>query len=155
MRRLVGPVLVASLAAACTDDAPPTCRRLCTPPAWNTLALLAGRPGGPGAVDGTAPAAHFLAPWTGTLDGHGRLDLPGASVTTIAGTPLVRGNADGIGAAASFSLPKAVVLDEAQDYLYIVDNNNMSVRRLALSDDAVTTVATFPTQPVGIAVDGA
>jgi sugar lactone lactonase YvrE len=279
VRRVIQFVYVVVAAACGAPPAPPVCKRVCTPPSWTTLSVLAGRPGGPGAVDAAGAAAHFVAPWQGALDGAGhlyladgnmirtidlataavttlagtmdvnngsydgvganasfntpsgvaafggqvyvtdtenhtlrridvatatvttiagafgmgssvddvgtaarfkepeglaidatgthlyiadtdnqtirRVDLPSVTVTTLAGTPLMRGTTDATGAAARFDLPKALAVDAAGANLYIVDSNNRSIRKLALADNSVTTVVTMTTLPIAVAVNGA
>jgi hypothetical protein len=61
------------------------------------------------------------------------------AVTTLAGTP-AGGQADGIGAAASFYGPMDVLNDGAGN-LFIADTYNYTVRKLVLATGAVTTFA--------------
>ena len=73
-----------------------------------TLDLLAGRPGGPGWVDGALADAHLAGPWALASDGSGHLyvidgntvraiDVAAAQMTTLAGAYGHVGGADGIG----------------------------------------------------------
>jgi hypothetical protein len=73
-------------------------------------------------------------------------------VKTVAGTALVRGSADGVGAAASFSNPWGVVA--VGTVLYITDASNNAVRALDTTTGAVTTFAAGFNGPHGIASDG-
>jgi DNA-binding beta-propeller fold protein YncE len=63
----------------------------------------------------------------------------GAVVTTVAGTPLMSGSADGVGGAARFSNPGAVAFD-GRGILYIADRGNHSIRRLLPGDTVDTLV---------------
>ncbi len=133
-----------------------------------TVTTIAGAYSMGGAVDDVGTAARFNEPEGLTIDhAHAhlylgdtdnstirRIDLPSLQVTTIAGTALMRGTTDGVGAAARFNLPKAVVLDDTDENLYILDSNNLSIRKLSLADSTVSTVATFVDVPNGLAVDG-
>jgi sugar lactone lactonase YvrE len=90
------------------------------------------------------------------------------NVTTIAGTALVNGSADGTGAAARFNLPFGITTDGTN--LYVADTYNNTVRKIVISTGAVTTIAgtagttgsadgtgtaaTF-LSPTGITTDGA
>src|SRR5205814_7124370 len=97
------------------------------------------------------PAAHFLAPWTGSLDGHGRLyladgnmirwiDLASGAVTTLAGTPDVdNGSYDGTGPHASFNTPSGVAATPAT--VYVADTENHTIRAIDVATAAVTTIA--------------
>jgi sugar lactone lactonase YvrE len=73
-------------------------------------------------------------------------------VKTIAGSPGVRGSADGLGPAASFSNPQGVIAVGAT--LYISDTDNNAIRRLDTGTNAVTTLAAGFNSPHGIASDG-
>jgi sugar lactone lactonase YvrE len=65
---------------------------------------------------------------------------PGVVVTTRVGTPGINGgSADGIGAAAQFSVPLGIAMDTAGN-LYVADTNNNTIRKIAL-DNTVTTLA--------------
>lgn len=58
-------------------------------------------------------------------------------VTTIAGTPRVPGNWNGVGAAAGFYYPKSIAVDQANN-LYVVDSWNHVIRKVT-PEGAVTT----------------
>lgn len=60
-------------------------------------------------------------------------------ITTIAGQPFHTGYADGVGKQALFDHPFGI--DLADDgYLYVADAYNNKIRKISLSDNAVTTV---------------
>jgi hypothetical protein len=61
------------------------------------------------------------------------------TVSTIAGAAGLPGSADGIGSAARFQFPGALVADGA--VLYVSDTVNRTIRRIDLATRAVTTVA--------------
>ncbi len=132
-----------------------------------TVTTFAGMIGTAGSNDGDVATARFREPEGLAYDGAGSLYvadvdnntirqivLATGAVTTVAGTAGVAGNADGVGAAASFNKPKALAFDGAGQ-LYIVDSLNSSIRALALADGTVTTRAAFALPPIGVASDGA
>lgn len=97
------------------------------------------------------------------------IDLSSGSyaVTTIAGQS-AQGNADGIGTVAQFYYPLGVAYHAATDSLLVVENGYHTLRSMALSTKAVTTIAGLGgttgfadgigtvarfNQPFGIAVD--
>src|SRR5262249_51193372 len=135
--------------------------------AASTVTTVAGAFGQPGTTDDIGSAARFREPEGVALDGQGdlyiadvdnnticKLVIATGEVTTVAGTAGQAGVADGIGAAALFSKPKQMTFDGAGN-VYVVDSLNLSVRKLQLSNNQVTTLITFPTQqPQGVAVDG-
>jgi PKD repeat protein len=133
-----------------------------------------------GSTNGTGTAARFNFPIGVAVDGSGNLyvadannneirkiTVPGAVVTTIAGTT-TSGYLDAIGTAAAFNYPIGVATDLFGD-LYIVEQQNSTVRKFVLSSNVVTTLAGdtisdtvngFGTaarfnQPNGIATDAA
>ena len=88
-------------------------------------------------------------------------------VSTVAGTALMCGSADGTGAAARFNYPQGVAVDGLGN-VYVADTGNDTIRRIA-PGGAVTTIAGTPgvsgfadgagpsalfAQPVALAVDG-
>jgi DNA-binding beta-propeller fold protein YncE len=70
-----------------------------------------------------------------------RFDPATGEVVTIAGNPAVRGNADGIGAAASFDVPQQLSTDG--ENLYVMGFNG-TIRRVRLSDFRVDTILGDP-----------
>lgn len=120
--------------------------------ALGTLAVttMVGTAPNPGATDGTGAAARFKNPIAATVDGVGNLYisdngnnvirrcyLPTGAVTTIAGTPGLRGSVDGIGPAVRFLAPVGAALDG--DSLYVADG--YTIRRVVLATGVVTTIA--------------
>jgi serine/threonine-protein kinase len=131
-----------------------------------------------GSADGTGAAATFNHPKGIAVDANGNVYVGDVDnneirkvtsagvVTTLAGTT-TPGSADGIGAAASFKLPKGVTL-YGDNTLYVADGNN-EIRKINLTTRMVTTLAGSTTpgstdgpalsasfnNPVGIATDAA
>ncbi len=116
-----------------------------------TITTVAGTLGTTGSTDGPAATALFRAPADLVADATGivyvldsqngtirKIALDG-TVSTIAGTPLVTGTADGTGAAAQFNNPRAIALGSDGD-LYIADSNNHAIRRVSVAG-VVTTYA--------------
>jgi sugar lactone lactonase YvrE/plastocyanin len=148
--------------------------------------LAGGSPIENGSADGIGAAARFNLPSGLATDGTNlyvtdigfvdssaanstirRISLANGQVTTLAGTPLVTGSSDGVGAAARFNQPRALATDGTN--LYVADTNNSTIRQIALSTGQVATlagVALSPgttdgtgvaarfSQPQGIATDG-
>jgi DNA-binding beta-propeller fold protein YncE len=85
---------------------------------------------------GGSPGDTTLRQMGGSLQGK-PLVLAGA-VTTVAGSALVEGSADGT-TAARFKTPYAITTDGAN--LYVADSNNHTIRKVVISTGAVTTVA--------------
>lgn len=115
------------------------------------VTTVAGHSGESVSVDGIGPAAKFGGPWAITTDGKflyvtdqfthtiRKVEIATNRVTTIAGSPNVVGNADGIGPSARFDHPSGIVTDG--EVLYIGDYNNSTIRKLDLSTNMVTTFA--------------
>jgi sugar lactone lactonase YvrE len=115
-----------------------------------TLAGTAGVPGnhdggpGVGLLDGPAALA-WIGTGTGPLyladagNNAIRLVLLDGTVTTVAGNGAA-GSADGQGAAARFEGPRALALG-SDGFLYVADTGNSTLRRMALGDATVTTLA--------------
>ncbi len=133
----------------------------CGPLHLSTLDLVAGRPGGPGWVDGTLVAAHFVDPWAMARDEQGRIyvadgqtirvvDAATNRVSTLAGVYGTVGCTVGTGGEATFNAPSGLAY--AGGGLYLTDSDNDTIRRIDVSTAAVTTVAGACQQPG--AVDG-
>src|SRR5436190_2246642 len=89
------------------------------------VTTFAGLAGSTGSTDGTGSAARFNFPSGVAVDRAGtgniyvgdtsnftiRKITPAAVVTTLAGSPGVRGGANGTGSAASFELPEGIAVD--------------------------------------------
>ncbi len=143
------------------------------------VTLLAGSSGQTGIADGSGANARFNDPSgictasDGSLgvcdnaNGTLRLVAANGSVTTLAGSTSLRGNADGNGSAATFSSPTSVCRDAAGNF-YLSDAGNNTIRKitpggavstvvgsagLAGTADGVGADARF-NHPTGIAVDG-
>ena len=121
-----------------------------------TVSTLAGLATVPGDADGLGSAGRFSAPSGIAIDASGNLyvaDLnthlirkisPAGAVTTLAGTSLSRGSADGVGAAARFSNPSAVAVDSSGN-VYVTDRGNYTIRKITPTG-TVTTIAGSPGQ---------
>lgn len=141
------------------------------------VTTLAGSPGSSGSADGTGAAARFMFLQGITVDSAGNVYVVDNStirkitsagvVTTLAGTPGIRGHADGIGAAAHFNRPWGIAAD-ADGNLYVADTENYLIRKVTPAGvvtthagtrgmrgnaDGSTASATF-FGPRGIAIDG-
>src|ERR1035437_7180208 len=115
------------------------------------VTTLAGSPGVIGSADGTGSAAQFYQPGGVAVDSAGNVYVadcanqtirkitPAGVVTTLAGSPLVQGSADGNGSAARFFQPHGVAVDTA-GILYVADQNNHSIRKIDTAGN-VTTLA--------------
>jgi len=116
------------------------------------VSTLAGTPGVSGSADGTGSAASFNGLSGIVVDSAGNLYVadtlnhtirritPGGAVATVAGTPGASGSADGAGSVARFHGPQGLALDGGGN-LYVADTNNDTIRKVVLSNWAVTTVA--------------
>jgi len=121
-----------------------------------SLRLIAGHIGGMGFADGMGTAARFNHPRGAVIVGANlyvadmnnsvirQIALATGAVTTLAGSPLARGSADGTGPAARFDHPTALATDGTN--LYVTDMRNDTIRKIALPSAAVTTLAGTPGQ---------
>lgn len=66
---------------------------------------------------------------------------PDGTARTLAGTPRVRGSANGVGAQAQFNSPSGIAVDAAGS-VYVADTFNHVIRRVA-PDGTVSTVASL------------
>lgn len=69
-----------------------------------------------------------------------KLQISTGAVTTVAGSAGVQGSTDGVGASASFKMGYGGKLVYRDGYLYLSDSNNATIRRIRLSNGAVTTI---------------
>jgi sugar lactone lactonase YvrE len=123
------------------------------------VTTLAGSTGVLGEVDGPLATARFVYPGALAVDAVGdiyvsdtvgsmyagytiRKITPMGFVTTLAGTAGVSGSADGVGAAASFSLVWGLGVDVLGN-LYAADSGNNTVRKITAAG-VVTTIAGTP-----------
>jgi sugar lactone lactonase YvrE len=123
----------------------------CASPA---IALLAGRLGGSGNLDGQGSEARFDKPGGLAVDSDGTLYVvdgfgtvirkisSGGLVTTIAGQSVVFGYGDGTGSAALFNGAGGLGANGA-DGVYVADSGNNVIRKVS-SSGVVTTVAGQP-----------
>ncbi len=145
-----------------------------------SVTTLAGLAGASGSVDGTGATARFGAPAGIAIDNAGTLYVTdyndrivrkiaaGGIVTTLAGSRGVLGNADGQGAAASFSYLGGIGVD-SRGNIFVVDTGNATVRKitpgglvstfagaagLTGSADGAGAAARFDA-PTGLAIDAA
>lgn len=81
-----------------------------------------------------------------------KVDLESGMTTTVAGMVAVSGMDDGVGAAARFAKPMALVLDTAGRVLYIADSVNHALRKLTLDDARVSTLAILPVSASSLAL---
>jgi sugar lactone lactonase YvrE len=114
------------------------------------VATLAGS-GAQGSADGTGTAAEFNDPTGIAVDASGnvyvadygndtiRMVTPAGAVTTLAGSALNAGAADGTGTQASFNSPAGVGVDSSGN-VYVADSLNDTIRKVTPSG-FVTTVA--------------
>jgi DNA-binding beta-propeller fold protein YncE len=132
-----------------TDHSNSTIRKIVI----STLAVttIAGSAGVNGSADGTGTAARFYHPFGITTDGTNlyvtdygnstirKIVISTGAVTTIAGSAGTIGSADGIGTAATFNYPTGIITDGTN--LYVTDTYNSTIREIAISTGAVTTLA--------------
>lgn len=116
------------------------------------VTVFAGDPRRSGTADGQGSAARFYEPAGLAIDAAGNLYVADSrnhtirkitsagAVTTLAGTAGVPGTTDAAGLAAKFYLPRAVAVDAAGN-VFVADAGNHTVRRIAASGAAVTTLA--------------
>jgi sugar lactone lactonase YvrE len=110
-----------------------------------------GLPGGSGNVDGPVSTARFYNPSGITIDNTGQIYIAdqlnhairkisiSGQVTTLAGSSGLQGSVNGIGAAAMFSNPSALVSDPSGN-IYVADDFNHTIRKITPSG-VVTTFA--------------
>ena len=118
--------------------------------ATGVVSTLAGTAGATGATDGTGSAARFNTPVGITTDGVNlyiadsgntirKVVIATGVVSTLAGTADIFGSTDGTGSAASFDTPYGITTDG--NNLYVVDNGNLTVRKIEIATVVVSTLA--------------
>jgi streptogramin lyase len=147
------------------------------------VTTFAGTAGSIGSADGTGSAARFYSPSGVAVDGTGNVYVadtynqtirkitPAGVVTTLAGTALSYGSADGTGSAARFWNPSGVAVDGSGN-VYVADggNNggNNAIRKITPAGVVTTFAGTAGSYgsadgtgsaarffwPSGVAVDG-
>jgi hypothetical protein len=119
--------------------------------ATGAVTTLAGTAGVTGSTDGTAASARFNFPDGITTDGTNlyvadeenstirKIVISNGTVTTIAGLAGSPGPADGSGSTARFGYPLGVTTDGT--YLYVADGGYNTIRKIAIANGTVTTIA--------------
>jgi sugar lactone lactonase YvrE len=124
------------------------------------VSTLAGLPAEPGYAGGAGAVARFDQPDGMAVDAAGRIAVSDSNnhvvravtfdgtVSLLAGSPGLRGNADGVDGAARFSFPAQLSYGTA-DELYVADYGNAEIRSISTAG-VVATVAgagqfSFPT----------
>jgi hypothetical protein len=115
--------------------------------------LFAGSYSANGTTDATGASASLFGTRNISFNGNGTvgyfvdmvsstlrsITIPGAVVTTIAGSPGVTGYSDGTGSAAGFNNPRSTYF-ASDGNIYIADTNNNTIR-MSTPAGAVTTIA--------------
>jgi streptogramin lyase len=143
------------------------------------VSTLAGTAGSHGSTDGAGAAARFYSPYGVAVDGSGNVYVadtfnqtirkitPAGVVSTLAGTAVAAGIADGTGPAARFNVPSGVVVDGSGN-VYVADTGNATIRKITPAGVVSTLAGTAGAwggadgtgaaarlwNPMGIAVDG-
>ncbi len=116
-----------------------------------TVSTLAGVALRVGHVDGPAALASFFMPHGVATDGAGNIYVadtgnniirridPTGVVSTVAGTALTAGHADGAGTAASFNGPHGIAIDRSGN-VYLADTTNSTIRKITPTGMVTTVV---------------
>ena len=116
------------------------------------VTTLAGKVYTSGSTDGPGTTARFSSPYGIAVSASGylyvadsgnatiRMISPGGVVSTVAGLAGSTGSTDGTGTAAKFSHPGGVAVD-SNDFVYVADTGNGTIRKVASGNGAVTTLA--------------
>jgi sugar lactone lactonase YvrE len=129
--------------------------------------LIAGNHGEAGIANGSGTNARFFGPVAIAIDSVGNLFVvdsdnhtirkitPAGIVSTFAGSPGVRGSADGLGSVARFDGPFGISCD-SNDNLYIADQGNSCVRKITpagIVSTVTASVGQLAWGPQGVTVD--
>jgi hypothetical protein len=120
--------------------------------ATKAVVTLAGGAGQGGVKDGVGTFASFRHPVGVAVDNAGsvyvtddvantirRIDIATQTVTTLAGVADTPGSTDGAFGSGLFNGPYGVTF--ASGFLYVVDSNNATIRKVTVADGTVTTIA--------------
>jgi len=145
-------ICVDSLGSVYVSDSTNHVIRKITPE--GNVTTVAGRLGSPGSANGVGDQARFSSPFGIACTPDGALFVVDrenhtirkisttGEVTTLAGTPGVRGSTDGAGGAALFNDPHGIALDQA-GMLYVADTANDAIRTIT-PGGLVSTLAGQP-----------
>jgi hypothetical protein len=128
----------------------------------STVSTIVGVADVAGSTDGTGSAALFDTPIGIVIGGDGAIyvtdvvndtirRIVGDSVTTIAGSPGIATDVDGVGAEARFDYPRGIAID-AHDNIYIAEQNGHLIRKVVRDAKGwlVTTIGGGSPNDVGI-----
>jgi sugar lactone lactonase YvrE len=136
-----------------TDSGNNTIRKIS---AGGVVTTIAGSVSADGTDDGVGAAARFHSPRSIAVDGAGNAFIADSTsstirkvtatgvVTTFAGSPGMRGDDDGVGAAARFEMPVGVAADSAGN-VFVADFRSDTVRKITPAG-VVSTLAGTPGQ---------
>src|SRR5438067_10060764 len=120
------------------------------------VSTFAGLAGSPGSANGTGSTARFNFPSGVAVDRAGtgniyvgdtsnftiRQITPAGVVTTLAGSPGLRGGANGTGSAASFELPEGMAVDSTGN-IYVADTDVSTIRKITPGGVVSTFAGSF------------
>src|SRR5437764_965394 len=120
------------------------------------VTTFAGLAGSTGSANGTGSAARFNFPSGVAVDRAGAENIyvgdtsnftirqitPAGVVTTLAGSPGMKGGANGTGSAARFVLPEGMAVDSAGN-IYVADQDASTIRKIAPGGVVSTFAGSF------------
>ena len=120
------------------------------------VSTFAGLAGSPGSANGTGSAARFNFPSGVIVDRAGtgniyvgdtsnftiRQITPAGVVTTLAGSPGMRGGTNGTGSAARFELPEGMAVDSTGN-IYVADQDASTIRKISPGGVVSTFAGSF------------